>query len=424
MHVGFVVSLGTLAVAAPLQKRQNSAYPAPDTRGPTPKPEWVATYESAKAAGKIPTFAPAQSSGGVPYYAPGVDTGAGGVCSWSVSHCFSDDDVYQAPTGMYSTSFDDGPLPNSPTLYRFLAAQNQSATHFLIGGNIVNNPDEFDLLVETGGHVGVHTWSHPQMTTLTDLEVLGELGWTAQIIMDRSGFAPSWWRPPQGDVDNRVRAIAKEVFGLRLAGWDVDSSDWCLSEGGGSSCDASHIASQSDLEDELRGWQTGSKSPGILGLEHELTSHSVQAFINTFDGIADNGWDARCIPDLFGDDWYANAVRSETPDESYKIGTGPNGGIDDTDSSSTASASTTLPSSVSSTSHASDSLSLSSVQGSSAAAMITSAASAVSSSADHHPTAQSQVATPSSDHSGGVVLSPYSAGGWTAIFAVVLAFFV
>lgn len=36
------------------------------------------------------------------------------------------------------------------------------------------------------------------MTTLTDLQVLGELGWTLQIIYDKSGLIPTFWRPPYG----------------------------------------------------------------------------------------------------------------------------------------------------------------------------------------------------------------------------------
>lgn len=43
------------------------------------------------------------------------------------------------------------------------------------------------------------------MTAFTDEQVLGELGWTAQLIYDYSGLAPAYWRPPYGDVDNRVR---------------------------------------------------------------------------------------------------------------------------------------------------------------------------------------------------------------------------
>lgn len=59
------------------------------------------------------------------------------------------------------------------------------------------------------------------MTTRTNEQVVGELGWTMQIIADvTGGHIPAFWRPPYGDVDNRVRAIAKEVFGLTTVLWN------------------------------------------------------------------------------------------------------------------------------------------------------------------------------------------------------------
>ena len=40
-------------------------------------------------------------------------------------------------------------------------------------------------------------------------------GWASQIVLDATGKVPMYFRPPEGDVDNRVRAIAK-VLGLQV----------------------------------------------------------------------------------------------------------------------------------------------------------------------------------------------------------------
>ncbi|GAA5973742.1 hypothetical protein JCM11641_005112 [Rhodosporidiobolus odoratus] len=305
-----VLTLGLSVGAAPLFTRQGDGYPAPETVGPTPKDEWVQTYQSARSAGKIPAFAPAQLSGTSGLY-------------YTISGCFGDTDIFQAPNGSYGVSCDDGPLPTSPPLYSFLQQQNQTATHFLIGSNILNNPGIFRQVLETGGHLAVHTWSHPQMTTLSDTAILGELGWTIQIIHDYSGgYIPKYWRPPYGDADNRVRAIAEEVFGLTLVAWDQDSDDWCLTPSGGTSCGGEGPSSFSDLI-SVESWQNGNKSPGVLGLQHELSTYTVQGFIQTFANIARQGWTAGCIPDLFGEPWYLNALRDETADSTVQIGAGP-----------------------------------------------------------------------------------------------------
>lgn len=36
------------------------------------------------------------------------------------------------------------------------------------------------------------------------------------------GRVPKFWRPPFGDSDNRVRAIASEVFGLTTLMWNQE----------------------------------------------------------------------------------------------------------------------------------------------------------------------------------------------------------
>ncbi len=61
------------------------------------------------------------------------------------------------------------------------------------------------------------------MTTMNNLQVVGELGWTMEIIHNSTGGRiPKYWRPPMGDSDERVRAIAKEVFGLTTVIWNQE----------------------------------------------------------------------------------------------------------------------------------------------------------------------------------------------------------
>lgn len=61
------------------------------------------------------------------------------------------------------------------------------------------------------------------MTTRTNLEVLAELGWTMQIIHNSTGGRlPKFWRPPYGDSDTRVQAIASKIFGLTTIIWNQE----------------------------------------------------------------------------------------------------------------------------------------------------------------------------------------------------------
>ena len=61
------------------------------------------------------------------------------------------------------------------------------------------------------------------MTTLSNEDVVAQLGWTMEIIHNSTGGRiPKYWRPPYGDSDERVRAIAKEVFGLKTVIWNQE----------------------------------------------------------------------------------------------------------------------------------------------------------------------------------------------------------
>ena len=82
--------------------------------------------------------------------------------------------------------------------------------------------NEFLTAYETNKNdIAVHTWTHPYMTTLSNEDVVAQLGWTMQIIHDSTGGRiPRYWRPPYGDCDTRVYTIAKEVFGLTTVIWN------------------------------------------------------------------------------------------------------------------------------------------------------------------------------------------------------------
>ncbi|KAG0149581.1 hypothetical protein CROQUDRAFT_73989 [Cronartium quercuum f. sp. fusiforme G11] len=290
-----------------LFERQTINYPPLDVNGPTPKPEWVTAYDQETKAGRIPQFEPSvKLSSGDIQYDSSLNPTSPKICSWTKG-CISPTDINNAPDGMMGVSFDDGPQLATPTLLSFLRTVNQTVTHFMIGSRILENTQGLLTALQQGDHIAVHTWSHPMMSTQSDHAVLGELGWTLQIIYDKTGRLPAYWRPPYGDVDNRVRAIAKNVFGLQTVIWNHDTNDWCLTPQGTSTCGSDGPANEAAVTAEMKGFVKSSKSPGLIILEHELTTHSIAGFINSWSSIKAFGWDTRPIASLFEQPWYQNA---------------------------------------------------------------------------------------------------------------------
>jgi len=88
-----------------------------------------------------------------------------------------------------------------------------------------------------GHEISVHTWSHPHLTSLTNEQIVAELGWTRKAIKAVLGVTPTTMRPPYGDIDDRVRAIAL-AMGLVPILWTrtpqtgpFDTNDWRVAGG-------------------------------------------------------------------------------------------------------------------------------------------------------------------------------------------------
>ncbi|POY70082.1 hypothetical protein BMF94_6918 [Rhodotorula taiwanensis] len=63
------------------------------------------------------------------------------------------------------------------------------------------------------------------MTGLTNEEVFSELYFSKKAIKEVLGVTVRCWRPPYGDVDNRVRYIADKLD-MRTVVWNQDTDDW------------------------------------------------------------------------------------------------------------------------------------------------------------------------------------------------------
>ncbi|KIY65692.1 carbohydrate esterase family 4 protein [Cylindrobasidium torrendii FP15055 ss-10] len=269
--------------------------------------EWKDALKDAQDEGLIPDIPVTTVANDNPVYPAGTDGNSPQVCS-SYAKCRNDDyDVWDAPDGVVAIGFDDGPSLGTDKLLGFLDQQNTTATHFLIGQYIRGRPDEFLAIYDQGGHLAVHTYTHPHMTSQTNEQVVAELGYTMEIIHNSTGGRlPKFWRPPYGDADNRVRAIAQEVFGLQTILWNQDTEDWSMSSG---------VQTMAGIDKNFDDWLGGSKTPGLIMLEHELTEDTVQAFMNNYPKMQQHGWNITSTALLYTDEVYQNSKGSDDDDD-------------------------------------------------------------------------------------------------------------
>lgn len=178
-------------------------------------------------------------------------------------------------------TFDDGPNCTHNALYDMWAANNQKASLMYIGSNVLDWPLEAQRGIVDGHHICVHTWSHRYMTALTTNQAFAELWYTMKVMKYVMGITPTCWRPPYGDIDDRIRGIAQGL-GLRTIMWDTDTNDWNIEPYG-------HIPTASLRQTYSSIISMATMAPaathGIIVLEHELESSAMNMSIEQYPAV-------------------------------------------------------------------------------------------------------------------------------------------
>jgi peptidoglycan-N-acetylglucosamine deacetylase len=179
-------------------------------------------------------------------------------------------------------TFDDGPsAANTPRLLDMLKQRNIKATFFLIGQNIAANADIVRRILAEGHEIGNHTWTHPQLSKLSDDRVTTEITKTQEAIKEASGFTPTLLRPPYGAITPRQREWIENQFALSVILWSVDPLDW---KRPGPSVVTQRILSQA--------------RPGAIILSHDIHKQTIDAMPATLDGLIAKGYKFATVSQL------------------------------------------------------------------------------------------------------------------------------
>jgi len=198
-------------------------------------------------------------------------------CWWTYDKCITPKisglppDVAAAPEPeTLGFGFDDGPNCSHNAFYDYLQTQNQKATMFYIGSNVMDWPLEAQRGLADGHEICVHTWSHRYMTSLTNEQAFAELYYTMKAIKLVVGVTPTCWRPPFGDMDDRIRSIA-HALGLTTIVWQYDSNDWQVEAG-----QATVQQVNQNYQNLINGAKNGTfASTGAIMLTHELNNFTM-----------------------------------------------------------------------------------------------------------------------------------------------------
>lgn len=239
-------------------------YPEMDKK-PSPDSDLVREWMKEIDWEKIPNIPPTAPGGcqNATFNTEAIkNAGADNNCWWTCGYCTRPNDVTVCPAKMtWGMSFDDGPSAYTPKLLNWLSEKNLLATFFVVGSRVVSRPDILQRTYLDGHQISVHTWAHSALTTLTNEEVVAELGWSRHIIKQATGVTPVTMRPPYGDIDDRVRFISHSL-GMTPIIWTTedgkpfDTQDWRSAGGDAAQVDAV-VKSFQDIVDTASTLDTG-----------------------------------------------------------------------------------------------------------------------------------------------------------------------
>lgn len=195
-------------------------------------------------------------------------------CWWTCGQCTRSTDIVECPDKLtWGVSYDDGPSDYTADLLNFFDDQKLTSTFFIVGSRAISRPAILQAEYMAGHQLSTHTWSHPPLTTLTNEQIIAELGWTREAIRQITGVSPNTMRPPYGDIDDRVRAIC-QAMGMTPIIWtaasatqEFDTEDW-------------HIPSGESVDTVIQNFDTilslaTSLNTGFIVLSHDLWQQTV-----------------------------------------------------------------------------------------------------------------------------------------------------
>lgn len=116
---------------------------------------------------------------------------------------------------------------NTEPILDALKKHNAPATFFVVGHFLETEPELVKRMVEEGHAVGNHTYHHPDMSSISDMESFGnEVNDVAQLFREITGKELSpYYRPPQGKCNVRNLEMAEEL-GYYTIFWSLAYVDW------------------------------------------------------------------------------------------------------------------------------------------------------------------------------------------------------
>ncbi|ORX90362.1 glycoside hydrolase/deacetylase, partial [Basidiobolus meristosporus CBS 931.73] len=188
--------------------------------------------------------------------------------------------------GRVAVTFDDGPSQFTPTLLDTLSRYGVKVTFFIVGSMIEDNTQVLLRAYSEGHQIGLHTWSHANLNSLSESSIRQEMEETSDAVARVIGRRPRYMRCPYEACNERVLKILAEMD-YQPVGWSLDTDDWRTL-----SSDHTIKAYENTLND---------KSEGFISLQHDIYQSTVEAAPRIIETIRARGFETSIVADCLND---------------------------------------------------------------------------------------------------------------------------
>jgi cellulose synthase/poly-beta-1,6-N-acetylglucosamine synthase-like glycosyltransferase/peptidoglycan/xylan/chitin deacetylase (PgdA/CDA1 family)/spore germination protein YaaH len=130
-------------------------------------------------------------------------------------------------------TFDDGPDPKwTPKILDILKQKGVKGTFMMIGSKAAESVSIMQRVVREGHEIGSHTYTHPDISEISNRQIDLELKLTGRLFASKLGLQPLYFRPPysidqEPDTDDQAAPVVHiQQDGYIIIGDKIDTNDW------------------------------------------------------------------------------------------------------------------------------------------------------------------------------------------------------
>ncbi|MDF2787161.1 MAG: polysaccharide deacetylase/glycosyl transferase, group 2 family protein [Neobacillus sp.] len=130
-------------------------------------------------------------------------------------------------------TFDDGPDPAyTPQILDILNKNQIKGTFFIVGENAMLHPELVKRMHNEGHEIGNHTFTHPDIESITSFQTRMELNANQRLFQGITGHSMTLFRPPYvadakpNSSDKLLPMLQAQKLGYTMVGELIDSEDW------------------------------------------------------------------------------------------------------------------------------------------------------------------------------------------------------